>query len=611
MTNTAALFDHKNFLKSLTNRPGIYQMINAQGDILYVGKARNLKKRVTSYFRIKQTPRITSLTTQIAEIKVIVTPTENEALILESELIKKLKPRYNILLRDDKSYPYVVLSEHQDYPRLDFYRGIKKSKGRYFGPYPSSTAVRETLSLLQKLFRIRSCDDTFFQNRTRPCLQYQIKRCTAPCVGFIDPEAYQKNVQHAILFLEGKSQAIIDDLIKAMDTAATNLEFEKAGAFRDQIANLRRIQQQQAIATSAGEVDAIALAIAQGKVCVQVLAIRGGRVLGSKAYFPTVPDINARAEILTAFLTQYYLAQDDGKKLPRQIIISDKLEDQDWIADALSEQAGHKVVLTYRPKQDRARWLTMAQQNAEQALTSHLAERATVFQQLEAVQELLNLDSIPQRLECFDVSHSQGESPVASCVVFDGQGLRKSDYRRFNIENVTAGDDYAALRQALSRRFTTLKTDEARLSDVLIIDGGKGQLKQAEEVLEELQVSGITVMAIAKGTTRKAGLETLFVAGRNEALVPAPDSIALHFIQHLRDEAHRFAIAGHRGRRDKRRRTSTLEAIPGIGAKRRRELLRQFGGLQELKRASAEDIMKVPGISKELAERILTALQGM
>lgn len=602
-------FDHKAFLKALTNQPGIYQMINCDGKVLYVGKARNLKKRVTSYFRSNQSLKLTSLVHHIHHIDVIVTRTENEALLLESNLIKKFKPRYNVVFRDDKSYPYILLSDHENYPRLSFYRGLKKEKGRYFGPYPSAFAVRETLNLLQKLFRIRSCEDSFFRSRTRPCLQYQINRCTGPCVGYIDAVSYQQNVEHAVMFLEGKNQAIIDNLAKQMEEAAVNLQFEKAASYRDQITILRKIHQQQVVAMQEGDVDAIAFASAQGRVCVQALAIRDGRLLASKSYFPYVETVVNAEEILTAFITQHYFREENIIEIPRQLVINHKLPERDWLSAALTEIAGHKITLIHRPQGERAKWLEMAAQNAKQALMTHLAERTTIFQQLEELQQLLNLESIPQRLECFDVSHTFGEATVASCVVMNSQGLSKSDYRRFNIHQVTPGDDYGALYQALSRRYTAIKTEEGKLPDILIIDGGKGQLKQAEKVLEELQIVGIAVLAIAKGPTRKSGLETLFLSGKTNPLSVNPESASFHLIQHIRDEAHRFAITAHRGQRAKNRHTSILENIPGIGTKRRRELLRLFGGLQELKRASVEDLEQVPGINKELAIRIYQALQ--
>lgn len=602
-------FNPNTVLKHLPNNPGIYQMYNALNEVLYVGKAKNLKKRVSSYFRGKQSLRIASLVNQIHHIETIITRTENEALLLESNLIKKLHPPFNILLRDDKSYPYLVLSEYQEYPRLNLYRGPKIGKNRYFGPYPSTSAVRETLNLLQKLFRLRSCEDTFFRNRTRPCLQYQIRRCTAPCVGFVNQEDYRQDVKRAVMFLEGKSQEIIEDLARQMEQASNDMEYEQAAHYRDLIASLRQVQQQQVITTEGGDVDVVALALARGSACVQVMTVRNGNLLGGKAFFPEVPKASTEEEILSAFLSQYYLQLNDGREIPRQIILSNKVSDQAWIEQALIEQAQHKIIITHKPRGERLKWLQIAMQNAKQALAVHLADRATVYQRLESLQALLGLGNMPQRLECFDISHTQGEATVASCVVFDEQGPRKTDYRRFNIENITPGDDYAAMQQALSRRYLGLKTDEGVFPDVLIIDGGKGQLTQAEKVLEELQISGITVLAIAKGPTRKAGFETLFLSGKEQPLQADPDSLALHLVQQIRDEAHRFAITGHRGRRAKARHTSVLETIPGIGAKRRRELLRQFGGLQELMRASSEDIAKVPGISKELAERIYTALQ--
>lgn len=608
-SSKSPIFDAQLFLKELTAHPGVYQMFSVSDEMLYIGKARNLKKRLSSYFR-KQglNNKTAALVKQIQRIEVIVTRSENEALLLECELIKRFKPRYNILLRDDKSYPYLVLTMHPDFPRLDFYRGPKIGKNRYFGPYPSATAARETLNLLQKLFRLRSCQDDFFRHRQRPCLQYQIKRCTGPCVKLIDVQAYQEDVQRVVLFLEGKSQAVIDDLVQHMDQASANLQFELAAHYRDQIARLRQIQQQQVIVGHQEDSDAIVVAISHGCVCIQVMTIRGGILLGSKAFFPTLPPAYNEAEVLAAFLPQYYLAPEHVHDIPRQLIVSHAVAEADWLAQALVEQAGHAVKFIVNPRSDRARWLQMALQNAQQALAHHLAERSTLYQRMLALQELLGLDNLPQRLECFDISHSQGEATVASCVVFDEGGPRKKDYRHFNIEGVTPGDDYAAMLQALLRRYTAVKTHEGQLPDVLIIDGGKGQLAQAEKVLEELQIAGVAIVAIAKGPTRKPGLETLFMAGRAMPLVAKPDSLALHLIQQIRDEAHRFAITGHRGRRAKKRHTSILENIPGIGAKRRRELLRHFGGLQELKRASIEDIAKVTGINKELAERIYQAL---
>lgn len=601
-------FAAKAFLKEVSSHPGIYQMYNASDEVLYIGKARNLKKRLSSYFRGQQASlKTSSLVSQIQRIETIITRSENEALLLESTLIKEFKPRYNILLRDDKSYPYIMLTD-EEFPQMAFYRGPKIGKHRYFGPYPSSTAVRETLHLLQKLFRIRTCENVFFQHRHRACLHYQIGRCSGPCVGLVDLKAYQEDVERAVLFLQGKNQAVIEDLVKQMELASTNLEFEKAALYRNQIAQLRQIQQQQIVISGQSDTDIIALAAKGGSVCVQVMSIRAGRLLGGKAFFPTVPAAYSNEEVLTAFLSQYYLSDKHLQDIPRQIILSHKLAEITWIATTLSEQAQHTVKCVYQPRGERARWLEMALQNAEQALTQHAAERASIQQRLQVLQEVLALPSLPHRLECFDISHSQGEATVASCVVFDEQGPRKSDYRRFNIENITPGDDYAAMRQALSRRYSHIKDEPAKQPDILIIDGGKGQLKQAEEVLGELHISDVIILAIAKGPGRKAGLETLWLSGERAPLAIDPESLAFHLIQQIRDEAHRFAITGHCGRRAKARRTSVLESIPGIGAKRRRELLRQFGGLQELKRASIEELAKIPGISKELATRIYQAL---
>lgn len=603
-------FNAKIFLKTLTTSPGIYQMINAKGQVLYVGKARNLKKRVSSYFRSQQNLKTASLVKQIATVETIVTQTENEALLLENNLIKKFKPRYNILFRDDKSYPYLYLSDHKDYPRLNLYRGAKHAKGRYFGPYPSVNAVRESLILLEKIFRIRSCQDEFFRSRTRPCLQYQIQRCTAPCVGLIDPQSYQEDVRRTVLFLEGKSQEVIEELVERMEAAATKLEFEKAARLRDEIASLRQTQQQQGVSTvQDSDVDALAFLVRENTACIQVMTIRGGRLLGGKSYFPSLPLLADVKEIIPAFIGHYYLSEDSKHEIPKQILFNHKPDDHLVLLEALSKKANHPVQLGFHPRGLRARWLQLAIRNATENLASHLASQSTITQRLIVLQESLKLPNMPQRLECFDISHSSGEATVASCVVFDEQGARKSDYRRFNIEGITKGDDYAAMRQALLRRYSRLKTEEAVLPDLLIIDGGKGQLKQAEEIMEELQISGVTLLGIAKGVTRKPGMETLFLSSVSEPIDMQPDCIGLHLLQQIRDEAHRFAITGHRGRRAKTRTTSTLETIPNVGAKRRRELLKQFGGLQELKRASAEDIAKVSGISKALAEKIYFALR--
>ncbi len=597
-------FDAKAYLRTLSSRPGVYRMLNAAGEVIYVGKARNLVKRVSSYFsRSATTAKTRALVSQIVNIEVTVTHTENEALILENNLIKELRPRYNVLLRDDKSYPYIFLSADQ-FPRLAYHRGAKRAQGRYFGPYPSAGAVRETLNLLQKLFRVRQCEDTFYRNRSRPCLQYQIKRCTAPCVDYVSAAEYADDVRLATLFLEGKDSQVIDELVRQMEVASAKLEFERAAQYRDQIANLRRVQERQYVSGTGGDLDVIVSAYEKGVGCVQVVFIRGGHQLGNKTFFPGHTQDTDVAEILAAFLPQYYL----GKQVPAEILVNQPMEDQQLLEEVLSEQAGRKVSISHNLRGDRARWVQMAVINVDDALRRHLASKSGMRQRYEALQDALELDSTPQRLECFDISHTMGEATVASCVVFNDEGPLKSDYRRFNIEGITPGDDYAAMHQALTRRYTRLKEGEGKLPDILFIDGGKGQLAEAQKVLEELQVSDVVLVGVAKGPERKAGLETLFLYGHDQPIILPTDSPALHLIQQIRDEAHRFAITGHRQRRAKTRSTSVLEGIPGVGPKRRRDLLKQFGGWQEVARAGVDDLLKVKGISRDLAQKIYDAL---
>jgi excinuclease ABC subunit C len=600
----------KQQLLFISQSAGVYLFLNAEQQVLYVGKARHLKKRVSSYFRGQQSSRVALMMRQVVAIETTTTETENQALLLESNLIKQLKPRYNILLRDDKSFPYIILTKHQNYPRLAFYRGARVKDYHYFGPFPSILAVRETLNLLQKLFKIRSCKDSFFRNRTRPCLEYQIKRCTGPCVGLISPESYQRDVTNTVLFLQGKNQTVIDDIALQMEMASRELDYETAARLRDQISAVREIQQKQVISTGQGDVDIISLVRQTSHFVVYVMNVRHGRLLGGKAYFPDVPLNQSESEVLSAFMAQFYLQDEIAHTIPQQIILAKKIQEQDWLMQTLAERSGHKVKLLHKPSGEKKQWLILAHQNAQQALIAHLSDKLAFYKQLECLQTALRLDQLPQRLECFDISHTQGEATVASCVVFDQQGARKMDYRRFNIEDITPGDDYAAMRQALMRRYKHLKNEEENFPDILLIDGGKGQLKQAEQVLEELQISGILIIGVAKGPGRKSGLETLFFSSNAKPITLPADSLALHAILTLRDEAHRFAITGHRGRREKKRRTSSLEDIPGIGAKRRRELLRQFGGLQALQAASAADIAKVPGISLRLAQQIYLALKG-
>ena len=604
------MFDYQAYLKTLPTDPGVYQMYNAQDEIIYVGKARNLKNRVSSYFRQTDIlPKTRALVQQIAKIEIIVTHSDSEALILESNLIKKYRPRYNVLFRDDKSYPYLCLSAHADYPSLTFYRGRKKEKGQFFGPYPSSIAVRESLNLMQKLFKLRQCQDSFFRNRNRPCLQYQIKRCTAPCVGYVTPKQYGEDVAHALLFLQGKNEQIIDDLVNNMNEAAATLNYELAAHYRDQIASIRHVQEKQYVAADGENVDVIAVTSLHGASVVQVLSFREGRLLGNKAYFPKTPPDTTEDEILIAFLPQYYLNPQVGRTVPKQVLINRELEEQYLLEQSLTTYANYKVSLANKVRGQRARWLQLAEQNAKLDIAGHLAEKTTIYGRLEALQEILQLDSLPERIECFDISHTSGEATIGACVVYTMQGPLKSDYRRFSIEGVTPGDDYAAMYQALLRRYKRLKTEEGKLPDVVLIDGGKGQLLQAEKVFEELQIAGVMLIGVAKGTTRKPGLETLFIAGQTKALQLSPDAIALHLIQEIRDEAHRFAIIGHRAKRAKKHTTSMLEAIPGIGAKRRRALIQHFGGWQGVKNAGKEEIARVSGISRAMADKIYEALR--
>ncbi|MCU7844981.1 MAG: excinuclease ABC subunit UvrC [Candidatus Thiodiazotropha sp. (ex Monitilora ramsayi)] len=596
-------FDHKAFLKTLTTRPGVYRMLDVEDQVLYVGKAKNLKKRVSSYFTRSQNRRIQLMVSQIQRIEITVTHTEAEALILENHLIKSLKPKYNVLLRDDKSYPYIHLSSDQEYPALSFRRGSRRGKGRFFGPYPSAGSTRDTLQLLQKLFPVRQCEDGFFRNRSRACLQYQIKRCSGPCVGLIEPADYAEDVRHAVMFLEGKTSAVVDDLVSCMEKAAEAQHYEQAAVYRDQIQTLRRIQEKQYVSGERGDLDIVALAKRGGSACLQVFFIRSGRNLGNRAFYPQVPPNATEEAVLSAFVSQYYLQ----KPVPSEIILSRTLDDMGLIEEVLSQQAERRVRVSCRVRGERARWLRMAKGNADIALQARLNSRMDMQGRVQALQLALDLPALPERMECFDISHTRGESTVASCVVFNEQGPLKSDYRRFNIDGITAGDDYAAMRQALERRYRRIKQGEVALPDLLLIDGGKGQLSAVHSTLQELGVSGLTLAGVAKGADRKAGMEQLFLLGRKSPIILPPDSPALHLIQQIRDEAHRFAITAHRQRRSKSRKRSVLEEIPGIGPKRRQRLLKQFGGLQELARAGVEDIASVEGINRVLAEQIYHA----
>ncbi len=605
--------DVQKLIKELPTQPGIYRMLGDKRELLYVGKARNLRKRVQSYFRARGlSPRVASLVQQIKDVETTVTHTETEALLLENNLIKSLRPRYNILLRDDKSYPYIFVSDNQEFPRIGFHRGAKREQGRYFGPYASAFAVRETLNLLQKIFRVRQCQDSFFRNRSRPCLQYQIKRCSAPCVGLIDSARYREDVTQAVMFMEGRSQNVIADSIRRMDRASTDQDYETAALYRDRIALLKRIQERQYISVGGGDADVLAIASAPEASCIVATFIRGGQNLGSKSFFPRLGAESSSAEILAAFLAQYYLAATGagGRVIPARIYLNEPVADRALLERVFSQQAGKKVVLSANVRGTPRRWIEMAQMNALESLRRELTGKIDMRRRLEVLRDALGLEAAPERIECFDISHTMGELTVASCVVFDANGPLKSDYRRFNIEGIEPGDDYGAMAQALTRRYRRVKEGEGKLPDLLLIDGGKGQLSAAEAVMQELQVEGVRLVAVAKGPTRKPGREQLFLSGSRRPTILPPASPGLHLIQQVRDEAHRFAIAGHRLRRGRARTASALERIPGIGGKRRQTLLKNFGGLREVARAGVEDLARVPGISLDLAQKIYDRFHG-
>ena len=594
-------FDAKVFVESLPGRPGVYRMLDADAQILYVGKARNLKSRVSSYFQPSNVqPKVQALIAKTAAMEVTITNSDTEALLLEYNLIKKHRPRFNVVLRDDKSFPYLHLETQHEFPRLNFYRGSRKEPGKYFGPYPSAGAVRDTLQQLQKLFRIRNCDDTYFANRSRPCLQYQIQRCTAPCVGLVPKESYARDVGAAIKVLEGRNDEVSEDLGRRMDAAAGRLDFEEAAQLRDQLAKLKVIQAQQ-IVTAGGDHDAdvIAVAAANGEYCVALMFVRAGRSLGSTTFFPKAPFAEL-PEVLAAFVTQYYLERD----APAEIIVEQDFDDMQLLEATLAERLSHKVRICWSVRGIRARWLEMVRNNAEQALTMRRLARAGIGSSLEDLREAFDLEEAPNRLECFDISHTSGTDTVASCVVFGVEGPLKSDYRRFNISGIQPGDDYAAMYQALTRRYKRVRDGEIVKPDVLLIDGGKGQLAEAAKVLDELGIEGVTLIGVAKGADRRAGQEQLFLLGQDTPTILAPDSRALHLIQRVRDEAHRFAIAGHRRKRAKRHSQSILETIPGLGPVKRRELLKQFGGLQGILRAGIDDFIQIRGLGRELAQVI-------
>jgi excinuclease ABC subunit C len=594
-------FDPKAFVKRLPDRPGVYRMLDADGTIVYVGKARSLRSRVGSYFRADQVqPKVQALVRAIAGIEVTVTNSEIEALLLEHNLIKSHRPRFNVILRDDKSFPYVHLSEHE-FPRLSFYRGSRRMPGRLFGPYPSASAVHEALNQLHKLFRLRSCKDTFFANRSRPCLEYQIGRCSGPCTGLIDAATYARDVEAVVMVLEGRTQDATARLGTEMDRAAEKLDFERAAMLRDQLGALTDVQARQVMtrARAGADTDVIAVAEAGGEFAVALMFVRGGQVLGTSTFHPRAPIADA-PEVLAAFIAQHYLERDP----PPRVCLSHAVEDAELLAESLSERAGRQVRIGTARRGFPQRWVALALQNAANALRMREATQSGLAEQFAELGRYLGLEHPPARIECFDVSHTQGEATSASCVVFGPEGPVKADYRRYNIEGVERGDDYGALHQALSRRYRRRKQDESPMPDLLLIDGGRGQLEQAIVALRELDLAMPAVAAVAKGADRRAGQERIFLAGREGASILPPDSKALHLIQRVRDEAHRFAISGHRRKRARSRQTSMLEAIAGLGPARRRALLRHFGGLQGVLRAGVEDLGRAAGIGPALAQAI-------
>ncbi|WP_455915149.1 excinuclease ABC subunit UvrC [Pantoea agglomerans] len=605
-------FDAKSFLKSVTSQPGVYRMYDAGGTVIYVGKAKDLKKRLTSYFRGNLASRKTeALVEAIRQIDVTVTHTETEALLLEHNYIKLYQPRYNVLLRDDKSYPYIFLSADA-HPRLASHRGAKHAKGEYFGPFPNGYAVRETLSLLQKIFPVRQCENSVYRNRSRPCLQYQIGRCLGPCVtGLVSEEEYAQQIEYVRLFLSGKDDQVLNQLVARMESASISLKFEEAARLRDQIQAVRRVTERQFVSNNGDDLDVIGVAFDSGMACLHVLFIRQGKVLGSRSYFPKVPNGTELAEVVQTFVGQFYLQGSQARTLPTDILLDFTLPEKDLLSDSLTGLAGRKVSIQSKPRGDRARYLKLARTNASTALVSKLSQQSTIHQRLKALAEILDLPEIT-RMECFDISHTMGEQTVASCVVFDRNGPLRAEYRRYNITGITPGDDYAAMNQVLRRRYGK-DLEESKIPDVILIDGGKGQLGQAKNVFAELDVAWDKdrpiLLGIAKGTDRKAGLETLFFEPEGEGFNLPPDSPALHVLQHIRDDSHNHAITGHRNKRAKVKNTSALETIDGIGPKRRQMLLKYMGGLQPLMNASVDEIAKVPGISQLLAEKIFYSLK--
>jgi excinuclease ABC subunit C len=585
----APRFDPKSFVAGLPSLPGVYRMLGAAGEALYVGKARDLKKRVATYFQKSvASPRIRMMLEQVALVEVTATRSEAEALLLENNLIKSLAPRYNILFRDDKSYPYLMLSAHP-FPRLGFHRGTRERGDRYFGPFPHASAVRESIQLLQRVFRLRTCEDTVFANRSRPCLLHQIRRCTAPCTGQISERDYAQDVQHAELFLRGREDDVVQRLTERMQSASAAQDYEMAAVYRDQIRALSRVQARQYVESERGvDADVVACATGGGLACVNLVMIRGGRHVGDRSFFPANADAADPVEVLQAFLEQHYVEQPR----PPLVLVSHAVE-----FEAILPAQG-----------ERRMWLAMALKNAQLALAQRVRERSAQEERLSALREALQLPDSAQRIECFDVSHTMGEAAVASCVVYDRHAMQKGEYRRFNLRDITPGDDYAAMRQALARRYERVSAEGGKIPDLVLIDGGKGQAGAARQALAELGLHDVAIVGVAKGPERKPGLEELIVEAEERALHLAPTHPGLHLIQQIRDEAHRFAIVGHRARRGKARTSSALTQIPGVGAQRRQRLLAHFGGLREVQAAAVDEIAQVEGISRPLAERIYKAL---
>ncbi|PLA73636.1 excinuclease ABC subunit C [Hydrogenovibrio sp. SC-1] len=602
-------FDINAFLKHLTERPGVYQMLDTDGQIIYVGKAKNLKRRVSSYFKKRHAEiKTEALVAQVARIEVTVTDTESEALILENTLIKRHKPKYNILFRDDKSYPYIFVSTAKKYPALSYHRGAKRRVGRYFGPFPNASAVHQTLQALQKIFPVRQCAESVFNHRSRPCLQYQIKRCSGPCVaGFVTDEDYAEDVRHTLAFLEGKSFEVIESLGEKMQQASEAFEFEKAAVYRDRISALRAVQSQHLINQPGNQdLDVIAVAEEANMVCVSLMMYRGGNLWGSQNEFPKHVTDASIDEILTAFITQHYT----DFPIPNRVLVCDKLADQSALQNWLTEKKQQKVQLRQASSQTDKGLMKLADTNAKSGLKQQLTQKASQAQRVSALQEVLSLAAAPNWMECFDISHTQGNQTVASCVVFKEGVPDTNAYRKFNIECIQGGDDYAAMHQVLTRRYQRLKAESESFPDLIVIDGGKGQLNQAIDVLKQLDLDYLPLVSVAKGEGRKAGLEILYTPSNQAGIDLEADNIALHLLNHIRDESHRFAITSHRSRRQKAQTHSRIEDIPGVGAKTRQKLLTHFGGLADVKNAAVSELQKVPGISPKIAQSIYDFFHG-